>query len=1589
MGWRQAWLGACLLLAGGAPARAAVITPEIVATFPTPGGSIKGLAWGDGSLWVADENKKIYRLSPTGTVEGSFSHTISDVSDLEWFEDSVWIHTGYNTYKLNSSGQIVETLNVAYWPGSGMAWAEGDLYLTDFNSAYVHKLTRAGSHVYSWSVGYSGGHPMAMTYDGSHLWILDSCEGTKQIRSWSLTGIQGDSIDLSLLGTCDPSIYTPKGLTWDGRYFWYAYGLNIYKLNTGGDDVPPTASVVSPSGGEYWLLSDAGSPPHTQVVTWTMSDNIRICRVRVSLWHSNDGGASYLESPAGGGLPATFGPGGSCTGQGERTTSLVYTVPTAPPSGTSGSLYKVQVEVTDHAGNTLVLDPQSGRNAVRSANPFYVVRSNPDSVRTLILSNTARMVSKMGISAQQASALSYKLQELAAHPKVQGFVVDLNGVTDLSHPTSGLYAAWDADRANPDKANRVLFGCHGPDLDPPAPLPSGCTAVKKGVHDRVRELIGVYTGVKYLILVGDDRIIPLARIQDRTVLLPEQSYPSAGPGQDLTPTGTTVGQALAANKYLSDDPLAVMDGVRPDELSGNLFLPDLSVGRLVETPEEMTTAIATFVSQDGVLDLSALDAASGHKVLVTGYDFLTDSAKKVRGRWKSALGVSTPDGSLAPVDGSLVGGSWSLPTVGERRTALRTHLGGNTGARYGVSSLSGHASHYEEGVPGTGPFDIQGLGARDIYGSDACGTPGLAPLSLAGGFVYAAGCHGGLPVSGSCASDADHSLDLPQTMLSRGVAAYVANTGYGWGLKYGVGYAERLMELLTEELSKGGTVVTGEAVRRAKLRYFLETPRYDPYDEKTLMQWTLFGLPMYAVRTGIAAGAGDAGPFAEGAPGERPAPERIGDVGVRREVAAPSALPPYLVQLNLHFDLTGAGVYTKWSAAGDALPAVPGCPVSDGCYYTLNGLVERSSGSGDLPVQPYLIFDSRLSGTSQHGVLWKGGTYDQETGWIPVLGELVSNGGDGSNHGSAPRVSILRPTAPRAVPGQDPDECRPSDLEMNSLVVGAGEAVKGQEAEPRYSIERRYRGIELEVYYYNDTLAPSSNCDRAGPALGTGPFGGAYHRASGTTVEWAVPATDPSGVWRVVVVANDNRTDAAGRGAWSPVELVEDGGTWRGSLSVAGAATITYVIQAVDKRGNLTWLDYVSSQLPASGVPLGVPQTVDVSVSGPAEADLSVTKTDGRTTAASGQPVAYTIVVSNAGPGFVTGATVTDTPPPALTGVSWTCVGSGGGTCTASGTGGISDTVNLPVAGKATYTLTGTISGSATGTLTNTASLTAPDGVTDLNPANNSAADTDTLQPGADLSVTKTDGQTTVVIGQLITYTIVVSNAGPNAANGATVTEELPAALTGVTWTCVGANGATCTASGSGSANDTVNLPVGGTVTYTVTGTVGDSATGSLRNTATVRAPVDVTDWDQTNNSAADTDTVLGAGLGFFTLAPCRVIDTRGSGAAIGGPVLQGQETRTFAVVGYCDIPSTARALSVNVTATQPTAQGDIWLYAAGEAGPTVSTLYYTAGQTRANNAIVSLNPSGELAAFVGQPAGTSVHLIIDVNGYFDEMSVP
>jgi hypothetical protein len=122
-------------------------------------------------------------------------------------------------------------------------------------------------------------------------------------------------------------------------------------------------------------------------------------------------------------------------------------------------------------------------------------------------------------------------------------------------------------------------------------------------------------------------------------------------------------------------------------------------------------------------------------------------------------------------------------------------------------------------------------------------------------------------------------------------------------------------------------------------------------------------------------------------------------------------------------------------------------------------------------------------------------------------------------------------------------------------------------------------------------------------------------------------------------------------------------------------------------------------------------------------------------------------------------------------------------------------------------------------------------------------------------------------------------------------------------------------------------------------------------------------------------------GLDFYTVTPCRLIDTR---LLADGPALAAGEERAYVLSGRCAIPPEARALSVNVAVTQATAAGNLRLYPADAALPTVSSINYSGGQTRGNNGVVSLSPTGAMKVKCAQAVG-SVHLILDVNGYFVE----
>ena len=205
------------------------------------------------------------------------------------------------------------------------------------------------------------------------------------------------------------------------------------------------------------------------------------------------------------------------------------------------------------------------------------------------------------------------------------------------------------------------------------------------------------------------------------------------------------------------------------------------------------------------------------------------------------------------------------------------------------------------------------------------------------------------------------------------------------------------------------------------------------------------------------------------------------------------------------------------------------------------------------------------------------------------------------------------------------------------------------------------------------------------------------------------------------------------------------------------------------------------------------------------QTDLSITKTDGQTSAVPGTNNTKTVVVTNTGPSAVVDAVVTDILPPGVTFVSIT----GGSAAYDVGANTVrSTTVTLAPGESVTYLVTVAIDPDLTGSLSNTATVSPPSGVTDPLPDNNSATDTDTLTPQADLSITKSDGKTSVVPGTNNTYTITVTDNGPSSVTGATVSDVLPAGTTFVSAT----GGATYDA-GTNNVHFTAGILASGAVT--------------------------------------------------------------------------------------------------------------------------------------------------------------------------------
>jgi hypothetical protein len=308
--------------------------------------------------------------------------------------------------------------------------------------------------------------------------------------------------------------------------------------------------------------------------------------------------------------------------------------------------------------------------------------------------------------------------------------------------------------------------------------------------------------------VGDDRALPFRRVPDGVPKAPEKEY------VDVDTTHAT-GAAIRENYYLTDD---FFVDRQPTQIKGHeVYSPDLAIGRLVETPDDMIHLINGFLGMpNGTVQVD--------NILVTGYDFVNDVALENCRDWRKAMNNHNEKVTCL-IDQPT--NHWTKQQLMDLQ--LRTN------SVFKVQSINGHAFHSGEGVAASGNSILRG---SEIVA--------IAALDFGGGIIYTLGCHSGLNVP---PTNSREPVDLAEAFARKG-ANYIGNTGFGYGLQNAIGLSEKLMRLYTAQLIGGSEATMGRALMIAKKQYLQSNSSLSPYDEKVMQQLVFYGLPMYKI-TGL------------------------------------------------------------------------------------------------------------------------------------------------------------------------------------------------------------------------------------------------------------------------------------------------------------------------------------------------------------------------------------------------------------------------------------------------------------------------------------------------------------------------------------------------------------------------------------------------------------------------------------------------------------------------------------------------------------------------------------------------------------------
>ncbi|MGH8371884.1 MAG: hypothetical protein ACRETO_04045, partial [Gammaproteobacteria bacterium] len=496
--------------------------------------------------------------------------------------------------------------------------------------------------------------------------------------------------------------------------------------------------------------------------------------------------------------------------------------------------------------------------------------------------------------------------------------------------------------------------------------------------------------------------------------------------------------------------------------------------------------------------------------------------------------------------------------------------------------------------------------------------------------------------------------------------------------------------------------------------------------------------------------------------------------------------------------------------AGTSSETLSGIPAGS----TIVGAYLYYVGDGDTPDYTVTFNGSSVTASQQYSdtLPFFGNNYNYFGGFIDVTGLVSGNGA----------YSFSGLTVDNAdVPGGTP-YCT-----NWGVVAGWALVVVYQNASEPLRVINIYDGLQ-HFYNSNITLTPGNF------KIPTSPINGKF-----TVLVWG---GDPDITGGEVLQFNGNTlTDAYNPAGNVYNSTIDNLGSLYTSSSW-GVDNDTYDISSYLAAGNTSASTYY-----ATGADDNYLTAEVISVTNTPVADLAITKSHTGNFAV-GTNGSYNVAIHNNGPNNTSGTTtVTDTLPTGLTyvsatGAGWSC-GAVGQNVTCTTTNTIANGANANA-----ITLTVAVGSSASNPTNNTATVAVDSSIFDNISSNNSSTDTATVLK-SDLSTSTKDVVDTnggdSNPGDTLEYTITLIESGGEPATNVSVTDDMPAGVTGFT-VISKPGGSTDSSTGTGGTNGTghlnitgIGIPANGsaTIVYDVTVAATDTPGFTIDNTATITNP--------------------------------------------------------------------------------------------------------------------------------------------------------